>query len=192
MSSGRDGRRKPATAAGGGRRRARIRCSRTLVLVGLATCLAAFLALGGHVLAHLAGLRSYARAHLCARLCVRHDLAMLASMDGPHPCNEATLQPIDLRECSSTPGKVGDARRIDLDRDAIIRIYMPTPPTGPSATYAAWFRPVDCTRKQSLFNCGGNPPDLRFSSKVAISIWQYSGMELKCPDPALTPVSPAP
>ena len=155
MSSGRDGRRKPATAAGGGRRRARIRCSRTLVLVGLATCLAAFLALGGHVLAHLAGLRSYARAHLCARLCVRHDLAMLASMDGPHPCNEATLQPIDLRECSSTPGKVGDARRIDLDRDAIIRIYMPTPPTGPSATYAAWFRPVDCTKKQSLFNCGG-------------------------------------
>ena len=52
----------------------------------------------------------------------------------------------------SVAGKVGDARRIDLDKNALLRLDVRARLTGNEATFAAWFRPVDTRRKQVLFS----------------------------------------
>ena len=81
----------------------------------------------------------------------RHGLFFLATMDGPHPIDAVWRTPLHIRKAERAQGKIGDARRIDLDHKVFIRADLMGKLTN-SATFAAWFRPVDTSRKQLLFN----------------------------------------
>ena len=86
------------------------------------------------------------------RLKERHGLLFQTTMDGAHPVDSASLRPLHVRKAVRTKGKVGDARRIDLDHDTFLRLDMGGKLPGSVATFAAWFRPSNTTRKQMLFN----------------------------------------
>ena len=89
---------------------------------------------------------------LGCRLKERHGLFLLATMDGPHPVDALSQHPLHIRGAACTKGRVGDARRIDLDHDVLVRADMLSRMTNTVATFAAWFRPDDTVRKQLLFN----------------------------------------
>lgn len=86
------------------------------------------------------------------RLLERHGLFFLATMDGSHPADAVSLAPLHIRRAACARGRVGDARRIDLDHDVLIRAELLGRLTNSAATFAAWFRPDDTVRKQLLFN----------------------------------------
>lgn len=86
------------------------------------------------------------------RLYERHGLLFLAPMDGPHPIDTVSRQPLHIRKSERTQGKVGDARRVNLDHDVLIRADVIGKLTNSTATFASWFRPVDTVRKQLLFS----------------------------------------
>lgn len=82
----------------------------------------------------------------------RHGLIFFADMDDPRPVDLVTRTPLHIRECAWTQGRHDGARRIDLDRDTFLRADIRNPIPGPSATFAAWFRPRDLSRKQVLLS----------------------------------------
>ena len=112
----------------------------------------AFFAVGGWVLEGFERLNARFRVRLGEHLLERHDIIFLADMDGPHVADATTQVPLHVRECARTPGRHGDARRIDLDRDAFMRIDLARQERGHKASFAAWFRPAGVSRRQVLFS----------------------------------------
>jgi hypothetical protein len=72
-------------------------------------------------------------------------------MDGPHPVDTVWRVPLSIRKAERTQGKIGHARRVNLDHNVLIRADLMGKLTN-SATFAAWFRPLGTSRKQLLFN----------------------------------------
>ena len=96
--------------------------------------------------------RSRLESDLGQRLKERHGLLFMATMDGAHPVDTASQKRLFVQKAIRTHGKVGDARRIDLDHDTFLRGDMVGNLPVSVATFAAWFRPSDTMRKQMLFN----------------------------------------
>ena len=122
----------------------------------IACCLVAFVCLlagGGRLLERLDAWREKAEIKVGERLDARHGLIMLATMDGAHPREAVSYLPVHVRQCDRVSGRIRDARRINLDQDTFLRVDAPRRIPGSEATYAAWFRPKDCRRRQVLFNC---------------------------------------
>ena len=123
------------------------------ILAGLGvSALIAFLACGRAALLRLDTLQDRLEVSRANSLRRRHGFVALASMDGPFPRDAVSRHALVLSGCKSVAGKVGDARRIDLDKNALLRLDVRARLTGNEATFAAWFRPVDTRRKQVLFS----------------------------------------
>ncbi len=99
----------------------------------------------------LDNLQTRLEARLGRFLDERHGLFFLATMDGPHPVDAVSRAPLHIRKAERSPGKIGDARRINLDHNVFVRADLMGQVTN-AATFAAWFRPADTTRKQLLFS----------------------------------------
>ena len=127
--------------------------SRRIVVAGCCLLAAILLAkCGWRAMTLLDKVKQHLEFRLGDRLRDRHGLFLLATMDGPHPVEALSKHPVLIRGAASTKGKVGDARRVDLDHDVLLRMDMLGKLTNSSATFAAWFRPDDTVRKQLFFN----------------------------------------
>ncbi len=96
-------------------------------------------------------LQARLEARLARFLRERHGLFFLATMDGPHPIDAISQTPLQMHNAERAKGKVGDARRVDLDHNVFIRSQLLGKLTN-SASFAAWFHPVDTSRRQLLFD----------------------------------------
>ncbi len=114
----------------------------------------------------------------------RHGLFFLATMDGPHPVDAVSRAPLHIRKAERSQGKIGDARRIDLDHNVLIRADLMGKLTK-SATFAAWFRPFDTSRKQLLFNARSHEDGFVLvleNNALSLSVTTTNGqMRVSCP-----------
>ena len=133
-------------------RRMKARSYGKWILVGLGMAgLTAFFACGHRTLVRLESRRERIEEELAERLRSRHDFVALAPMDGAHPLEGVSRRSLVIARCRPVPGKVGDARRVDLGKNCMLRINFRHRIEGNEATFAAWFRPAGTVRRQVLF-----------------------------------------
>lgn len=126
-----------------------------LACLGLAS-LVAFFAYGSALFEKLEARRERIEKERSSRLRDLHGFVVLASMDGACPMEAVSRRALVVSRCKPTAGKAGDARRVNLDKNGLLRINLRFRVEGNEATYAAWFRPVSTARRQVLFNQGSH------------------------------------
>ena len=159
------------------------RCPKFLKTAGgiaLAAAIVSLFAFGGFILNILRHGHDWLEIRLGERLCSRHNVVLLADFDDATIRDAVTTAPFQYWDVERVRGKFGDARRIDLDGDAIIQSPITHHAIPHShATCAAWFKPRDTARMQTLFEVRNSDAGFQLTlSTNRLSLLVLRGMEI--------------
>lgn len=114
--------------------------------------IALFFTFGGTILDVLRRTERGLRFSLGERLTAKYDLVFLADLEDSIPRDIVSQMPLTICNAPRIHGRFGYARRINLDLRS--QIHFPVSQfivKTNEATFAAWFKPTDINRHQTLF-----------------------------------------